>query len=79
MFESICEAIHREMRGMEDKYANGVQLSDADLKVIDTMAHALKNLATYKAMAEGEGYKVRPRYTRYSGYPMEPENYDRRY
>ena len=79
MFESICEAIHREMRGMEDKYANGVQLSDADLKVIDTMAHALKNLSTYKAMAEGEGYKARPRYARYSGYPMEPENYDRRY
>ena len=56
MFEGICEAIHREMEKLEDKYANGTQMSGADLKDIDTMAHALKSLATYEAMKGNSEY-----------------------
>lgn len=59
MFESICEAIHREMDELEAKYETGAQLAEKDLSAIDTMAHALKNLATYKAMVEGER-RIRP-------------------
>jgi hypothetical protein len=51
MFEGICEAIHREMDQLEEKYASGKSaINSQDLKDIDTMAHALKSLATYEAM-----------------------------
>lgn len=55
MFEGICEAIHREMDELENKYAKGTQLSGQDLEHIDKMAHALKSLKTYEAMC-GESY-----------------------
>ena len=62
MFEGICEAIHREMDALEEKYEKGTQLSNQDLAHIDTMAHALKSLKTYEAMAgnseyDGGGYE----------------------
>ena len=50
MFEGICEAIHKEMDMLDDKYAKGTQLSKNDLEDIDKMAHALKCLKTYDAM-----------------------------
>lgn len=51
MFDGICEALHREMDHLEEKYANGkAQLNPQDLEHIDMMAHALKSLATYEAM-----------------------------
>ena len=50
MFEGIYDAIHREMGGLEEKYEAGTQLSAQDLEHLDTMAHALKCLATYEAM-----------------------------
>lgn len=50
MYHGICEAIHREMDQLEDKYSKGTQLSLQDLEHIDRMAHALKSLATYEAM-----------------------------
>lgn len=72
MFEGICDAIHREMEHLDEKYAAGTQLSAQDLASIDTMAHALKNLATYDAM-KGERRRMTDRYSRY------PDSYDRRY
>jgi len=50
MFDSIYDAIHRELDGIAEKYSNGVQLSEKDLDMVDRMAHALKCLATYEAM-----------------------------
>ena len=50
MFEGICEAIHKEMDMLDEKYARGTQLSPQDLEHIDKMSHALKSLATYDAM-----------------------------
>jgi hypothetical protein len=50
MFEGICEAIHKEMDILEDKYEKGTQLSSQDLEHIDKMAHALKSIKTYDAM-----------------------------
>jgi len=56
MFESICEAMHREMDELEKKYEKGTQLSPQDLEHIDKMAHALKSLATYEAMKGNSEY-----------------------
>lgn len=50
MYEGICEAIHKEMDMLDEKYSKGTQLSGQDLEHIDKMAHALKSLATYDAM-----------------------------
>jgi len=80
MFEGICEAIHREMDSLEDKYSKGTQLSGQDLEHIDTMAHALKNLKTYEAMCGGGEYDTRSRRStvRYSR-EYEPREEYRRY
>ena len=56
MFEGICEAIHKEMDMLDDKYSKGTQLSAQDLEHIDKMAHALKSLKTYEAMAGNSEY-----------------------
>ena len=56
MFEGICEAIHREMDILEEKYSKGTQLSGQDLEHIDKMAHALKSLKTYEAMTGNSEY-----------------------
>lgn len=56
MFEGICEAIHKELDILEDKYDKGTQLSGQDLEHIDKMAHALKSLATYDAMKGNSEY-----------------------
>lgn len=56
MFEGICEAIHKEMDVLDDKYSKGTQLSGQDLEHIDKMAHALKSLATYDAMKGNSEY-----------------------
>lgn len=56
MYHGICEAIHREMDELENKYANGTQLSAKDLEDIDKMAHALKSLKAYEAMAGNSEY-----------------------
>lgn len=57
MFEGICEAMHREMDRLDQKYSNeNVQMNGQDLKDIDMMAHALKSLATYEAMKGNSEY-----------------------
>ena len=86
MCENICEAIHRELHKLDEKYANGTQLSDADLKDFDIMVHALKSHATYEAMKGDSGYyggdsyargrsRTTGRYvSRDGGYAMSREN-----
>lgn len=61
MFTNIYEAIMREMTVLEDRYANGVQMTGKDLQDVDLMAHALKCLATYEAMADYDDGYSRPR------------------
>ena len=56
MFRAICEAIHREMDQLEEKYNTGAQLSAKDLEDIDKMAHALKSLKAYEAMEGSSEY-----------------------
>ena len=57
MFEGICEALHREMDMLEEKYSNSKSPMNAqDLEHIDKMAHALKSLKTYEAMTGNSEY-----------------------
>ena len=80
MFEGICEAIHREMDQLEDKYSGGAQLSGQDLEHIDKMAHALKSLKTYEAMSgnsEYDGSYARGR-SRTTGRYVSRDGYDPR-
>ena len=56
MFEGICEALHREMDNLDEKYASGAQMNASDLDHIDKMAHALKSLKTYEAMNGNSEY-----------------------
>lgn len=65
MYYGICEAIHRELDKLEDKYSEEVNLTMSDLDAIDKMAHALKCLVTYDAMKEGTKRKRYEEYRRY--------------
>lgn len=56
MFDGICEAIHKEMEGLEKKYAEGAPMTVSDLEHIDKMAHALKSIAGYEAMKGSSEY-----------------------
>ena len=62
MFDGICEALHREMEQLDEKFSKGAQMNGQELEHIDKMAHALKSLATYEAMqgnSEAGGYSYR--------------------
>ena len=56
MYHAICEAIHKELDQLENKYSGGAQLATKDLDDIDKMAHALKCLKTYEAMEGNSEY-----------------------
>ena len=48
----------RELEMLEEKYRNGQEMSEGDLRRIDLLAHAMKSLATFVAMKEAEtGYQ----------------------
>jgi len=64
MFEGICEAIHKEMDMLEEKFEGGGKLTAQDLEHLDKMAHTLKSLKTYEAM---EGNSERMSYGEYDG------------
>ena len=56
MYHAICEAIHKELDQLEDKYSGGAQVTGQDLEHIDKMFHALKCLKTYEAMDGNSEY-----------------------
>lgn len=72
MFEGICDAIHAELKELNEKYLDGVKITGQELEHIDMMAHALKSLATYEAMVGGYDYR-RSRTSHYR------DGYERRY
>lgn len=55
-FESLEKAMCSELESIEKKL-NGGEMSETDLKRIDMLAHAMKSIATYKAMKEAEDYE----------------------
>ena len=88
MFDGICEALHREMDVLEDKYSNGkATMNPQDLEHIDKMAHALKSLKTYEAMTGNSEYdggsymrgrsRTTGRYISRDGYESRDDGYRR--
>ena len=61
MFDIICDALHREMEKLAQKYDDGNELTAQELDHIDKMAHALKCITTYDAMVGDGGYERRSR------------------
>lgn len=57
MFEGICEAIHRELDMLDEKYSTGkAQLNSQDLENIDKMTHALTSMKKYEALSGNSEY-----------------------
>lgn len=56
-FEALEKAMCKELEAIEQKIKGGTEMSETDLKRIDMLAHAMKSLATYKAMKEAEEYE----------------------
>ena len=90
MFEGICDAIHRELDELEQKFESGAKMNAQELEHIDKMAHALKSIATYDAMKghseyDGGSYmrgrsRTTGRYISRDGYdPRDGGSYERRY
>jgi len=51
MYKGICEALHRELEELDEKFSSqGARMNGQELEHIDKMLHALKSLATYEAM-----------------------------
>jgi hypothetical protein len=81
MYRAICEAIHKELGQLEDKYSSGAQMSANDLEDIDKMGHALKCLKTYEAMegnSEYDGSYARGRSRMTGRYVSRDDGYDSR-
>lgn len=56
-FESLEKSMCKELEAIEQKMKAGTEMSETDLKRVDMLTHAMKSLATYKAMKEAEeGY-----------------------
>lgn len=47
----------KELDNIEERYRGGAEMSEADLRKIDMLVHALKSLATYEAMKEAAEYQ----------------------
>lgn len=56
-FESLEKTMCKELEAIEQKIKGGAEMSETDLKRVDMLAHAMKSLATYKAMKEAEEYE----------------------
>ena len=94
MFDSICDVLYREMKELDNKYSDDVQLTSQDLEHIDKIAHALKSIAGYEMIVnsesgyEGDSYargrsRTTGRYVSrdggYSGYSRDNGHSGRRY
>lgn len=49
------KAMCKELELLEEKYRNGQEMNEGDIRRADLLAHALKSLATYSAMKQAEG------------------------
>lgn len=56
-FEMLEKKMCMELEAIEQKLQGGAEMSETDLKRADMLAHAMKSLATYKAMKEADEYE----------------------
>lgn len=55
-FETLEQAMCKELEAIEQKVKTKNDMDVQDLDKIDKLAHAMKSLATYRAMVEAEEY-----------------------
>lgn len=55
-FEALEKSMCKELEAIEQKMKSGTEMSVQDLDKVDKLTHAMKSLATYKAMKEAEEY-----------------------
>ena len=55
----------RELELLEEKYRNGAEMSEGDLRKIDLLSHAMKCLATFVAMREADNANYMENYYPY--------------
>lgn len=55
-FEALEKQMCHELEAIEQKLKAGTEMSVQDLDKVDKLAHAMKSLATYKAMKEAEDW-----------------------
>lgn len=53
-FTTLEKKMCMELEAIEQKLQGGAEMSEMDLKRADMLAHAMKSLATYKAMKDAE-------------------------
>ena len=54
MYKYLEAKMCKELEILEEKYRTGMDMNEGDLRRIDLLVHALKSMATYKAMKEAE-------------------------
>lgn len=55
-FEALEKKMCQELETLEQKMKGGSDMTMQDLEKVDKLSHALKSLATYRAMCEAEEY-----------------------
>lgn len=55
-FEFLEKKMCKELEALDQKLEAGSDMTVQDLEKIDKLAHAMKSLATYKAMKDAEEY-----------------------
>lgn len=56
-YEALEKKMCMELEAIEQKLQGGTEMTETDLKRVDMLAHAMKSLATYKAMKDAEEYE----------------------
>ena len=56
-FDHLEKTLCKELEALEQKMKGGADMTMQDLEKVDKLAHAMKSLATYKAMKEAEEYE----------------------
>ena len=76
MYQYLESKLCKELSAIEEKYHNGAELSEGDLRRIDLLIHSLKSLATYGAMKEAEEPQYDNSYSMDSSYTNKPYMYN---
>lgn len=57
VYNTLEKAMCKELEAIEQKLKGGSEMTTQDLEKIDKLTHAMKSLATYKAMKMAEEYE----------------------
>ena len=79
MYIHLRQKMCKELESLEEKYRNGAEMSEGDLRRIEMLTHAMKSLATYVAMKEAEDYRTEQNYNEQRSYNSYNNGYGNSY